>query len=60
MTAKREGRLNYSKPMLTHVYPFSLFFQVMTCRLLITFANSLYTDQDRQNVGPDELNYLTL
>ena len=23
------------------------------CRLLITFANSLYLDQDRQNVGPD-------
>ena len=24
-----------------------------TCRLLITFANSLDPDQDRQNVGPD-------
>ena len=24
------------------------------CRLLITFANSLDPDQDRQNVGPDE------
>ena len=23
------------------------------CRLLITFANSLDQDQDRQNVGPD-------
>ena len=23
------------------------------CRLLITFANSLYPDQARQNVGPD-------
>ena len=23
------------------------------CRLLITFANSLEPDQDRQNVGPD-------
>ena len=23
------------------------------CRLLITFANSLYQDQDCQNVGPD-------
>ena len=23
------------------------------CRLLTTFANSLDTDQDRQNVGPD-------
>ena len=23
------------------------------CRLLITFANSLDPDQDRQNVGPD-------
>ena len=30
-------------------------------RLLITFANSLDQDQDRQNVGPDlEPNYLTL
>ena len=24
-----------------------------TCRLLITFANSLDPDQDQQNVGPD-------
>ena len=24
-----------------------------TCRLLITFANSLEPDQDQQNVGPD-------
>ena len=23
------------------------------CHLLITFANSLYPDQNRQNVGPD-------
>ena len=31
------------------------------CRLLITFANSLYTDQDQQNVGPDlDTNYLIL
>ena len=30
-------------------------------RLLITFANSLDPDQDRQNVGPDlDPNYLTL
>ena len=29
--------------------------------LLITFANSLYPDQDRQNVGPDlDPNYLTI
>ena len=32
-----------------------------SCRLLITFANSLAPDQDRQNVGPDlDLNCLTL
>ena len=31
------------------------------CRLLITFANSLDPDQDRQNVGPDLVSiYLTL
>ena len=31
------------------------------CRLLITFANSLDPDQDRQNVGPDlDPNRLTL
>ena len=31
------------------------------CRLLITFANSLDPDQDRQNVGPDlDANCLTL
>ena len=31
------------------------------CRLLITFANSLDPDQDRQNVGPDlDLNCLIL
>ena len=31
------------------------------CRLLITFANNLDPDQDRQNVGPDlDLKYLTL
>ena len=24
-----------------------------TCRLLITFANSLDPDQDRQNIGPN-------
>ena len=31
------------------------------CRLLITFANSLNPDQDKQNVGPDlDLNHLTL
>ena len=31
------------------------------CRLLITFANSLDPDQDRQNVGPDlDPNHLTL
>ena len=31
------------------------------CRLLITFANSLNSDQDRQNVGPDlDPNRLTL
>ena len=31
------------------------------CHLLITFANSLDPDQDRQNVGPDlDLNRLTL
>ena len=30
------------------------------CRLLITFANGLDPDQDRQNVGPDlVLNSLT-
>ena len=26
---------------------------VVTCHLLISFANSLDSDQDRQNVGPD-------
>ena len=26
----------------------------VTCRLLITFANSLDPDQARQNVGPDQ------
>ena len=31
------------------------------CRLLITFANSLNPDQDRQEVGPDlDPNWLTL
>ena len=31
------------------------------CGLLITFANSLYPDQDRQNVSPDlDPNCLTL
>ena len=31
------------------------------CHLLITFANSLDSDQDRQKVGPDlDLNCLTL
>ena len=31
------------------------------CRPLITFANSLDPDQDRQNVGPDlDPKYLTL
>ena len=31
------------------------------CRLLITFANGLDPDQDRQNVGPDlDPNHLTL
>ena len=34
---------------------------VVTCRLLITFANSLDPDQARQNVRPDlDPNYLTL
>ena len=38
----------------------TLFLLVATCRLLITFANSLDPDQDRQNVGPDlDPNYLT-
>ena len=26
---------------------------LIMCRLLITFANSLYPDQARQNAGPD-------
>ena len=31
------------------------------CSLLITFANSLYPDQNRQNIGPDlDPNHLTL
>ena len=35
--------------------------QFKLCRPLITFANSLDPDQDRQNVGPDlDLNCLTL
>ena len=34
---------------------------VVTCHLLITFANSLDPDQDRQNVSPDlDANWLTL
>ena len=33
----------------------------VTCRLLITFANSLDPDQDQQNIGPDlDPNSLTL
>ena len=33
----------------------------VTCRLLITFANSLYPDQNKQNFGPDlDSNCMTL
>ena len=40
---------------------FSLLAATFNCRLLISFANSLDPDQDRQNVGPDlDPNRLTL
>ena len=37
--------------MIQFLLTFSLL--AVTCRLLITFANSLDPDQDRQNVSPD-------
>ena len=41
--------------------PFSLLHVAATCRLLISFVNSLEPDQDRQSVDPDlDSNRLTL
>ena len=46
-TVKPARRMNW--------FGFELFIKltISFCRLLITFANSLDPDQDRQNVGPD-------
>ena len=49
------------KNVCAYKVPKNLFLIVVTCHLLITFANSLDPDQDRQNVGPDlDRNGLTL
>ena len=53
-----KGGFSYNVAQLTlNSFPASRDF----CHLLIIFANSLYPDQARQNIGPDlEPNCLTL
>ena len=47
--------------IIAHPTPNSFLDSSYFYRLLITFANSLDSDQDRQNVGPDlDPNCLTL
>ena len=48
-------RLGWSQMLGMHFIPYDF------CHLLITFANSLDPDQDRQNISPDlDPNCLTL
>ena len=50
----------YSLKNINMIFTVFMFYSAYWCRLLITFANSLDSDQDRQNVGPDlDLNCLT-
>ena len=48
-----EKQLLRKKYLILFIGDLNSVFNSFLCHLLITFANSLGPDQDRQNVGPD-------